>query len=75
MGIAAREKFLREYTLPRHVERMRQVFLDVGGATPNVEAPQPEEELAGAGNVPTTSNGYGIHISAETTAEAARTTR
>jgi glycosyltransferase involved in cell wall biosynthesis len=29
MGVAGREKFLREFTLARHIERMRQVFLDV----------------------------------------------
>jgi glycosyltransferase involved in cell wall biosynthesis len=31
MGIAGRERFLREFTAARHVERMRKVFLDVGG--------------------------------------------
>lgn len=31
MGAAGRKKFLREYTLARHIDRMRQVFLDVAG--------------------------------------------
>jgi glycosyltransferase involved in cell wall biosynthesis len=31
MGLAAREKFLREFTLARHIEHMREVFLDVVG--------------------------------------------
>lgn len=29
MGAAGRDRFLREYTLSRHIERMRHVFLDV----------------------------------------------
>jgi glycosyltransferase involved in cell wall biosynthesis len=31
MGEAGREKFLREYTVPRHIERMRRAFLDLMG--------------------------------------------
>lgn len=56
MGIAGREKFLREFTLPRHVERMRQVFLSVSG----VEQASPSErsylEYAAAATVPVGSN-------------------
>jgi hypothetical protein len=29
LSTSGREKFLREYTWPRHIERMRQVILDV----------------------------------------------
>jgi glycosyltransferase involved in cell wall biosynthesis len=36
MGAAGREKFLREFTLARHLEHMRDVFLDVAEA-PRVE--------------------------------------
>jgi glycosyltransferase involved in cell wall biosynthesis len=31
MGAAGREKFLREFTLARHIERMRRAFLEVAG--------------------------------------------
>lgn len=34
MGEAGREKFLREFTLPKHIARMREVFLDVAGEKP-----------------------------------------
>lgn len=40
MGAAGREKFLREYTWPRHADRMRRVVLDVGGVE---HAGKPEE--------------------------------
>ncbi|MGB7949238.1 MAG: glycosyltransferase family 4 protein, partial [Candidatus Binatia bacterium] len=33
MGAAGRERFLQDYTLIRHHERMRQMFLDVGRAS------------------------------------------
>jgi hypothetical protein len=58
MGKAAREKFLREFTLPRHIERIRLAFLDVAGATPTVEEAASREELAPAANVPAASAGY-----------------
>lgn len=58
MGIAAREKFLRDFTLPRHIERMRSVFLDVAGKVSTVEKAESPDELAGTANVPATTNGY-----------------
>ena len=33
MGAAGREKFLHEFTLDRHLNRMRNVFLDIAGVT------------------------------------------
>jgi glycosyltransferase involved in cell wall biosynthesis len=41
MGIAGREKFLREYTLARHCDQMREVFLEVAG--------EPSGELVATG--------------------------
>jgi glycosyltransferase involved in cell wall biosynthesis len=38
MGAAGRDKFLHEFTLPRHIERMRQVFLSVGGQSDECDA-------------------------------------
>lgn len=59
MGQAGREKFLREFTVPCHIERMRQVFLDLGGklAAAEEEA-EPQEELATAARVSPTTTGY-----------------
>lgn len=37
MGIAGRKTFEREFTLARHLERMREVFLDVAGESRRVE--------------------------------------
>lgn len=34
MGAAGRKKFVREFTVSRHLEAMRSVFLEVGGAEP-----------------------------------------
>jgi glycosyltransferase involved in cell wall biosynthesis len=47
MGAAARATFLREFTLPRHIERMRHVFLDIaeGDVTEESPAPSPMPEL------------------------------
>jgi glycosyltransferase involved in cell wall biosynthesis len=45
MGIAGREKFLREFTLQRHVEQMRQVFLAVGGQASEARELETYEEL------------------------------
>ena len=45
MAIAAREKYLREYTIQRHLELMRRVFLDVAGIQKNVEAEPAEEHI------------------------------
>jgi glycosyltransferase involved in cell wall biosynthesis len=57
MGIAGRAKFLREYTLPRFIERMRQVFLDVAGELPADEEAESHDEFAPAGSAYTTSSG------------------
>jgi glycosyltransferase involved in cell wall biosynthesis len=45
MGMAGRERFVRDYTLPVHIERMRRVFLDVTGEEAFVEE-QPRREVA-----------------------------
>jgi glycosyltransferase involved in cell wall biosynthesis len=45
MGLAGREKFLREFTLPRHIERMRQMFLDVAGKACTPEEANPHDEM------------------------------
>ena len=45
MGEAAREKFLRDFTLPAHIERIRLAFLDVAGVAPAVEETAPHDEL------------------------------
>jgi glycosyltransferase involved in cell wall biosynthesis len=45
MGAAARRRFLQEYTLERHIERMRQVFLDVASAADD-PAPAPCNDAA-----------------------------
>jgi glycosyltransferase involved in cell wall biosynthesis len=45
MGLAGREKFLREFTLSRHLERMRAVFLDVAGVSPAEKCVHDIEEL------------------------------
>jgi glycosyltransferase involved in cell wall biosynthesis len=58
MGIAGREKFLREFTLPRHIERMRQAFLEVGGAVSAADESDIQEELVGAANAPAVPTGY-----------------
>lgn len=58
MGLAGREKFVREFTLPRHIERMREVFLHVVGKPATADQATPQEELVGAANVPATSGGY-----------------
>ena len=61
MGVAAREKFLREFTLPSHIERIRLAFLDVAGKVPTVEKAKSHDEhaeLAGTAKVPATSGGY-----------------
>jgi glycosyltransferase involved in cell wall biosynthesis len=34
MGAAGRERFLKEFTLSRHLDRMRDVFFDVAGVLP-----------------------------------------
>jgi glycosyltransferase involved in cell wall biosynthesis len=54
MGVAGREKFLREFTLPRHIERMQNVFLDVAGEPSTEEVTEPQDELAETA----TSSGY-----------------
>jgi glycosyltransferase involved in cell wall biosynthesis len=47
MGVAGRERFLREFSLPRHIARMRRVFLDVAGlAREAKEIESPDESLA-----------------------------
>ncbi len=47
MGAAGREAFERYYTLPIHLERMRQVFLQVAGTLPaEVRAPATEALVA-----------------------------
>jgi glycosyltransferase involved in cell wall biosynthesis len=38
MGTAGRDRFLREFTLSRHIERMRQAFLDVAQESDVAEA-------------------------------------
>jgi len=38
MGELGREKFLHDFNLPRHIERMRQVFLSVGGQATECDA-------------------------------------
>jgi len=48
MGEAGRERFLREFTLPRHIERMRQVFLSVGGQPQASHETETCDELASA---------------------------
>ena len=58
MGVAAREKFLREFTLSRHIERMRQVFLDVGGNVSTVREADSHDELMEAAKASTTSSEY-----------------
>jgi glycosyltransferase involved in cell wall biosynthesis len=58
LGLAARQKFLREFTLPRHIERMRQVFLDVAGNAPveqDAETLYDVAEVEGEAEVPTMS--------------------
>jgi glycosyltransferase involved in cell wall biosynthesis len=45
MGAAGRKKFLREFTVARHVERMRDVFLDVAGVSHAAENPHVAEAL------------------------------
>ena len=45
MAIAAREKYLREYTIQRHLELMRRVFLDVAGIQTIVEAEPAQEHI------------------------------
>jgi glycosyltransferase involved in cell wall biosynthesis len=46
MGDAAREKFIGEFTLPGHIERIRLALLDVAGKRPTVEPATPQHELA-----------------------------
>jgi glycosyltransferase involved in cell wall biosynthesis len=58
MGLAGREKFLLEFTLPVHIERMRRMFLDVAGNVSTVAEAESHDELAGAAKVPTTSSRY-----------------
>jgi glycosyltransferase involved in cell wall biosynthesis len=48
MGAAGRAKFLREFTLPKHVERMGQVFRIVGGTELPAKQAEPQRELVGA---------------------------
>jgi glycosyltransferase involved in cell wall biosynthesis len=45
MGVAGRNKFLREFTLPRHIERMRRVFLEVAGHVSDVEEAESRDEV------------------------------
>jgi glycosyltransferase involved in cell wall biosynthesis len=55
MGIAARRKFLRDFTLPGHIERMRKVFFDVAGKGAAAEQGELAEVLVGDSEVPTTA--------------------
>jgi hypothetical protein len=41
LGAAARKKFEREYTLPRHIERMRSLFLAVASGVAVRAQPRP----------------------------------
>jgi glycosyltransferase involved in cell wall biosynthesis len=60
MGAAAREKFLREFTLPAHIERIRLAFLDVAGVAPTIDEASTQDDLdvetIEASNVPVASS-------------------
>jgi glycosyltransferase involved in cell wall biosynthesis len=47
MGAAGRDKFLREFTMGHHLERMRAVFLDVGGQPLVMPSPNTPEAFPG----------------------------
>jgi glycosyltransferase involved in cell wall biosynthesis len=55
MGEAGRAKFLREFTLPKHIERVREVFLDVAGEAPCPKNTESYEDWRAMENVPASS--------------------
>ena len=58
LGEAGREKFLRDFTLPVHIERMQDVFLDLAGAPLPVIENEESCELAPEESVAATSGAY-----------------